>query len=51
MKLIDGLISLIREMINERLLLISATDNSSFLNLFWETLWQLATISPDSLKR
>ena len=40
----DGLTSLIWEIIDERLLLISATGKSSFLNLCWGTLWQLATI-------
>ena len=51
MKFISGLTFLIKEIIDERLLLISTMDNSSFLNLCWETLWQLATISSDSNKR
>ena len=42
MKFISGLTFLIKEIIDERLLLISTMDNSSFLNLCWETLWQLA---------
>ena len=51
MKFISGLTFLIKEIIDERLLLISVIGNSSFLNLCWGTLWQLATILPDSKKR
>jgi len=51
MKFISGLTFLIKEIIDERLLLISTIDNSSFLNLCWGTLWQLVTILPDSEKR
>ncbi len=51
MKFIFALTFLTKEIIDERLLLISTIETSSFLNLCWETLWQLATISSVSNKR
>ena len=50
-KVISGLTFIMKETMDERILLVSVMGNSSFLNLRWGTLWQLVTMSSESNKR